>query len=132
MEKGKLIARIVSWLFYSVLGAGIFTTRWLISGLGNTLYNAYDACFLAGIIVVLIGALTLVAYFGAFDMVAYGFTTLFQHMRPSKDTMHSDYAEYVEARQLRRGQSKPYFWPYTIIGGLFLIASLIFYLVVRG
>lgn len=133
MRNSSIVPKIIAWVFYATIAATVFTVRWFVSGMANTLYGTYDCLFLAGIIVALLGALTLVAYFGAFDMFSYGFMSIFGHMRPNPAPMkYKDYPEYLEAKKQKRAMNKHYFLPYVVIGGSLLIAALIVYLIYRG
>ena len=84
-----------------------------------------DGTFLAGMIVVFIGGLAIVANFGIFDMFAFYF-----RRKKRENGKKENYGEYVERRNVERSSRKDlFFLSYFIVGALFLITSVILYFV---
>ena len=133
MERGKILGKILMWVFFAVVGAGAFTARWFAAGYTGGVFGVYDSCLVAGVIVLLIGGLVLLSWAGAFEMLSYGTRSIIEHMNPSGPRKkYRDYNEYLEARRESRRINKPYFWPYVTIGGALLVAALILYFVYRS
>ncbi len=80
-----------------------------------------DGLFIAGMIVIFMGALAVVANFGIFDIFAY-----YPARKKKENGKKENFGDYVERKRLERSSNKnPFYLPYFIVGALFLIASLI-------
>lgn len=79
-----------------------------------------DAFFLAGASTFLIGCLSCVTFYGAFDGFSFGFK-MFRKDRRSEDTLY----DYVSNKQIERKKSRLPYTPYMVVGVLFLIVSFI-------
>ena len=132
-DKKRIILRAVIWFFYAAVAAGVFTGRWFAAGYSGGANALYDCFFVAGMVVLLIGALTLLAYFGAFDIFSYSFGSRLTHMRSNENvSRYHDYPAYIEEKKQKRKMNKPYFLPYVCIGGALLLTALVFYFVARS
>ena len=68
-----------------------------------------DPLFFAGAFVLGGGLLSLLARFGAFDTVVYGFRSIFKHMNPNYTNAqdpYPDYYAYSESKKEKRKQNK--------------------------
>ena len=80
-----------------------------------------DGLFIAGMIVVFMGALAVVASFGIFDIFSY-----YPGRKKKENGYKENYGDYVNRKKLERSSNKnPFYLSYFIIGALFLITSLV-------
>ena len=77
-----------------------------------------DSLSIAGAVLVLLGLLGLVARLGAFDTVAYGFSTFGKRR-------YKDLFEYTQAKAEKRSHAPPGFMPLIAVGVLFLAAGIL-------
>ncbi len=86
-------------------------------------YFYRDSLFIAGMVVVLTGGLSIMSNFGVFDIFSF-----YPGRKKKEDGKKENYGDYVERKKAERSSEKNlYFLPYFIVGALFLIASLILY-----
>lgn len=89
-------------------------------------YYYRDSLFLAGMVVVFVGGLAIVANFGIFDIFSY-----YPGRKKKENGKKENYGDYVERKKLERSADRNlYFLPYFIVGSIFLVASLILYFVI--
>lgn len=112
-----------SWQRYLVaLCLAIALTLIYLSTRGfHTLIYYIDAFAIAGAIVFLCGALSLIAYFGGFDTIRYGFASF----RRGGKAKYEDLYDYSVQKKEERKHGHFTFVPYFTIGGMFLIVSLV-------
>ena len=85
--------RIASLIIYPLIAIGSFCLFFFVKG--NYYLSGYiDPLFFAGIMVMGCGLLTLMAFFGAFDFVVYGFRTIFKHMKRDYNNSLDEYPDY--------------------------------------
>ena len=122
------VRRIISWSFYLVLAVGVFCLAFFIPNDRSAL-GWSNALFISGIVTLGVGALTLVHYFGAFDFAAFGFRSIFLHMRPNyaenPNDPYKDYVKYHQDKTEKRKKAGLYPWPYLAIGLPLIIAAII-------
>lgn len=118
--------KILLWVIVSILGIGIWCLAYFVRG-NLHLIGAMDAFTISGVAILLLYGLYLVYRWGAFDMVIYGFKDLYYHMNFSAEKIrkYDDYGEYRERKKEERSKSKPYFWPFLVIGAILVITSII-------
>ncbi|MCM1260868.1 MAG: DUF3899 domain-containing protein [Prevotella sp.] len=87
----------------------------------ETLIYYIDAFSIAGSIVFLCGALSLIAYFGGFDTIRYGFASF----RRGSAAKYEDLYDYSTQKKEERKHGHFTFMPYFTVGGVFIIASFI-------
>ena len=78
-----------------------------------------DALSTAGAVVILLGLLFMVAYFGAFDTFGYSFSTIRSSRR------YKDLYAYSEAKKEKRHKDGWTFMPFLTVGTAFLIIGLL-------
>ena len=124
-----------NWIrFLAALAAGIvFVVIYLVAyqsavNKGEEKLNVWvmpeyyrDGLFIAGMIVVFMGALAVVASFGIFDIFSY-----YPGRKKKENGYKENYGDYVNRKKLERSSNKnPFYLSYFIIGALFLISSLV-------
>lgn len=77
-----------------------------------------DGFFIAGFSMLCVSALSIVNYFGAFDIFGYMFHNV-------KNGSRQTLSQYSENRRIVKSKNKLYFLPYLIIGGIFIFVALI-------
>ena len=92
----------------------------LLRGEWSLIVNYHNSFFLAGMFLILIGLLSLVDFYGGFDIFRYMFVR--KNLDGTKITLY----EYIEDRKEKVKIKKYYFIPYVVVGVLSLIVSLIF------
>lgn len=116
------------WIIVALAGGAFWCLFYFVRGLYSYI-GVMDAFTFSGVAILLFYGLYLVYRWGAFDMIVYGFKDLFYHMNPSnaKIRKYDDYGDYREQKKEMRKRSKPYFWPFLIIG----IALILTFIVMR-
>ena len=87
----------------------------------QTLIYYIDAFSIAGFIVFLWGALSLIAYFGGFDTIRYGFASF----RRGSRSKYEDLYDYSVQKKEERKQGNLTFMPYFTVGIIFIILSFV-------
>ena len=86
---------------------------------------ALDGTGVAGVVLVSIGVLCLIARYGAFDTMSYGFKQMFASLFAKEANKYNDMSEYKEQKNTVRKVSSSYYYVIIFVGVLFLIAFLI-------
>lgn len=124
--------------------SGFFKQYWvrfvIAFGIGITLFVVYlaaytsaqswtlllyycNASFLAGAVLFLFSLLTILNYFGGFDIFSF-----YMMRKPVDEHRKENFYEYCERKKGERRKFKLVFLPYMIISVLFLIATLVTFL----
>jgi prepilin signal peptidase PulO-like enzyme (type II secretory pathway) len=88
------------------------------------LINYANSVFIAGFSVICIGGFSVVNYLGGYDFISYSFA------RRNKDGIKLQYSTYIENKETKRKANNLPFGPYFVVGFIFLLVSLIFYLII--
>jgi hypothetical protein len=126
MTLGKIIRYSLTFIFCTALGVGVYFMR--IDGTNNFNNSLIDAFFIPGFIFVLLGALILIAQQGTFDMLAFSIKKLYYVILNQKKGMQH-FHEYLEERAEK---PKSNVLNYFIVGGSFVIVSLILLIVFKA
>lgn len=99
----------------------ILTIIVLISRGFDALIGYIDGLGVSGFVIILVGGLSIVSYFGFFDTVSYGFSTIGRREKRK----YEDLVDYKnKANEKRKGGVLP-FLPYFVCGILLIIISFI-------
>lgn len=111
-----------SWKHYSIacILASVLTILAIFARQTFSLLFIADSFAIAGIVTFLIGGLVLVSYFGGFDTLGYGLSSLVR-----KNKKYEDLFDYTEKKKILRKSGNLTFMPYFIVGICFLVVSLI-------
>ena len=91
-----------------------------------TMLSSYrDGATIGGFALFFFGLLLILAHFGAFDIFNFFFAR-----KKKEDGSKEIYSEYVERKRIEKGHLRLYFLPYLIVGGLYLLFSLIAILII--
>lgn len=122
----------VSWIITFFIGVGIFLGILFWKQM-YSVYGFMDACFYPGAILLGIGALLWVANAGLFDSLTYGVSYIFSSFSASKgqERKYKDLSEYSDNKMEKRRENKTYYLPYFVIGGLFLMVSIVLLVIFR-
>jgi Na+/H+ antiporter NhaC len=126
MTLGKIIRYSFTLLICTALGIGIYFMRIDITKNFNN--SLIDAFFVSGFSFVLLGALILIGQQGTFDMLAFSVKKVFFVIFNQKKGMQH-YHEYLEERQEKPKLSV---LNYFIVGGSFVIISIILLLIFQA
>lgn len=88
----------------------------------DILHTLCDAFFVAGVLLMGSGMLVVSSNLGAFEMIVYGMTSFIDYFRKKSERKYETFYDYHIARE----KNKTSFWFLLIIGGCFLVVSLIF------
>lgn len=104
----------------------------LISFIKNfTLIGFVDAFFISGTITFVIGLLSLLSYFGAFDTFAYSFTYI-KNSYSKTNNKNNDFYNYKQMKIMKRKKENFSFTPYLIVGLIFIIISIILLIIFKN
>lgn len=81
-------------------------------------YLWYEVLSVSGYVVVLVGALFTVSYYGAFDLFGYVFST--------ERSKYKNYVDYSEQKYVKRAREGYFFVPYYVVGIAIVIISRFF------
>lgn len=114
---------IHSWLRYLIAFclAIVLSMIYLCTRGFQTLIYYIDAFTIAGAIVFLCGALSLIAYFGGFDTFRYGVASF----RRGSRGKYEDLYDYAIQKKEERKHGNFTFMPYFTVGTIFIILSFI-------
>ena len=128
MEENK--KKSIDWKIYIIaaiialaIGAGIFCLYFFLNNM--TIIAACNASIVAGVSLVGLGALIILARLGTFDTFAYGFMQLGSSMFGRQPKKYNDMVEYKQAKYDERKEKSKYYFAIMIVGALFFIASLV-------
>ncbi|MGN1294919.1 MAG: DUF3899 domain-containing protein [Bacilli bacterium] len=103
----------------------VFILIRLISSQGFTEIIAYcDGTFFAGMVLVCVGGLSVVSYYGGFDIFSY-------NIMKKKEGVSSLY-DYSQIKAERRKNAPPYYMPYFAVGIFFLLISAILLIIIQN
>ena len=85
-----------------------------------------DGSFISFMIITGLGLLSIVSYFGAFDIFSY-----YPGRKRKEDGKKENYGEYVERKNLQRGKFDFSFLSYILIARIYAIFSLILFFILR-
>ena len=117
--KTYILVTIISLL----VGVAIFLVFFFIKE--RTLLGALDGTGIAGVFLLGAGLLCLLARFGAFDTMSYGFKQMFSSMFAREANQYNDMVEYKENFNKKRQSSSHYYVPMMLVSLLFFIAFII-------
>lgn len=128
MEENK--KKSIDWKIYIIaaiialaIGAGIFCLYFFLNNM--TIIAACNASIVAGVSLVGLGALIILARLGTFDTFAYGFMQLGSSMFGRQPKKYNDMIEYKQAKYDERKEKSKYYFAIMIVGALFFIATLV-------
>lgn len=128
MEENK--KKNIDWKIYIIaaiialaIGAGIFCLYFFLNNM--TIVAACNASIVAGVSLVGLGALIILARLGTFDTFAYGFMQLGSSMFGRQPKKYNDMVEYKQAKYDERKEKSKYYFAIMIVGALFFIATIV-------
>ncbi len=124
MTKFKKIF-IHSWLRYllSFLFVVLVVVTYNITNGWNKMINYIDALFIAGFALICVSGLSIVTYFGAFDIFTHFFA------KPKENNKKPSFYEYSIEKSNSRKEHKFNFVPYAVIGFFFIVLSIVLFYV---
>lgn len=85
-------------------------------------FKWYESLSVSGYVTFFVGALMMVAYWGAFDLFGY----VFSPGRMGGHRKYKDYADYSSQKMAKRAKTGCYFVPYFVVGILVVLISTLF------
>ena len=86
----------------------------------NELINYVDGFQIGGAVVFLMGGLSLVSYYGAFDTFGYAFSKL----KKDPEKQYRDMYEFVTVKETERKEFKYPYIPYFVVGLIFILIGI--------
>ena len=120
--KPYIVAGIISLLF----GIFIFVLFFFILK-----WAALDGTGYASIILISVAGLTWIAREGFFDIFSYGFRQLGSTLFSKKPNEYNDFSSYKEFKYEIRQKRSKYYISILIVAGLFLIVTIILYIIYK-
>ena len=117
-KKSYIITTVVSLL----VGVGIFLAYYFIQK--QTLYGAMNGSGVAGAVLIGVGLLCMVARYGAFDTMSYGFKQLFASLVNREANKYNDMVEYKEEKNKVRESSSKYYLAIMLVSIIFFIVFI--------
>lgn len=117
----------IKYLILFILGIVIAFSIILMRGLN--LVSAADGFFISGAIFLFLGILSCLNFLGAFDTFSYSFYYVKNSYSKNKENI--DMYNYKQNKLTKRSKSNISFTPYLIVGLVYLIVSLVFYIVLK-
>ena len=100
-------------------------------GMGMHEVDLCNGLFIGGAVVLGIYLLTLLNYFGAFDLFGYSFSTIGVKYFPHGKKKYDDYYSYTEIKKEKRKKDQFNFVAYLVVGLIFVIASIIVQIIIH-
>ena len=111
------------WIKFVVcilVGFGLMAIYNSAAGNWHTLASYSNGAFIGGAVLFLVGLLSLVGSFGAFDLASFYFLR-----KRVDETRKENYGEYVTRRADDHAKARMGFLPYVIVGILYIIAGIV-------
>ena len=113
----------IKFLVCFALGLFIMAIYNWSAGRWDLLVSYSNGGFIAGAVLFLVGLLSLVNSYGAFDLSSF-----YLRRKQVDETRKENYGEYVTRRAEERKKTRMGFLPYIIVGAMFIIVGIsIFY-----
>lgn len=115
-----------SWKKYIIscmIGIVITIVGLVLNGFNLLIYYA-NCTFVAGFSLVCVGGFSVVNYLGGYDFISYTFA------KRNRDGIKLQYSQYIESKEIKRKANNLPFSPYFVVGGVFLLISIIMYCIV--
>ena len=112
----------IKYLILFLVATGIVLINLILNSF-TVLYFYVDGFFIAGFSLILVGVLSLLNYFGAYDFWSYAFS------RKKKDDHRMPIYDYSEEKKRKRKLKPLPFGPYFGVGILFFVISIILFVI---
>lgn len=128
-QSRKFYLDIVLSIGLVIFGIGIVLLVYFLNG--KSIVNACDGCFGAFAILFSIGSWQIIVNFGTFDSLCYSFANLVSTWHKGSPRKYKDLIDYKDQRIEKRKKSKLNFIVWYIVSALFLIASLVIFVIYK-
>ena len=122
-KKRNIKPYIIAGVISLVIGAVIFILIFFLKD--RSLRVAIDGASYAGIILITVSLLLLIARLGFFDIFSYGFKQLGASMFNKNATKYNDYPGYKQQVNSIRVKRSKYYLSILLVGLLYIVAALI-------
>lgn len=116
------LTNLITFLISIAVGVGIFCLVFFTRA--RSMIDAIDGATLGGLIVLLFGLLMMVAHFGTFDFLVFGFKQLIALMFAKDPKKHGQFTDYRDVMTQKRDASS-YNFIAVIFAGLLLSIAII-------
>ena len=107
---------VTNYVVAMVVAVAVGVFRFLmLSKEGSVVLILHETISVAGLATFLIGALLMVAQWGAFDMLSYAFTP--------KRGKYKDFVEYTQRKAEKRSKEGYIFMPFFVVGVVLVLVS---------
>lgn len=121
---------IAGWVIAALSAIATFCLVFFLRKI-YTITGACDAFFFAGVIDIAILLFMIIERSGAFDVFNFQFYRFFESFRPDGLKKWDTAYDYKEERAGKRKRTKLFYLPYLVIGGVFLLVSIVLLIVVE-
>ena len=123
----KPIGKTVAITIISILAIIIYV---IFSGI-KSIVSYCDAFFVCGAILICLGMLSLVTYYGVFDIFGYSTSYVYNGMKKGSVQRYKDFHDYIQQKTEKRKKKKYNFLPYLAIGIVYIIVAAILLAFIR-
>jgi hypothetical protein len=131
MRPDSLKEALICWAISLLIPTIAFCLLFFLRGRYD-LAGTINALLLGGASMLGCILLFLLGRTGIFDIASYSFTRLFESFKVGNPKSYQDAGEYCEKKKLKRAQSKVYWFPFALVGGLIVIACIVLSLIETG
>lgn len=123
-------ARLIGWLIASSVAILVFCLVLFLRKI-YTLTGFCDAFFFAAAMEFALLLIYWIERTGVFDVFNFQFYRFFESFRPDGLKKWDTAYDYKQEKEGKRKITRLYFWPYLIIGGVFLLVAIILLVIVE-
>ena len=122
-NSGKKI--LIEFIVTTVLCTGVFLLVLFLRQKFNTT-GFSDACFVACAPAIFLPILAFIIRMGTFDVLNYGMYRLVESFRAGEGKKYDSAYDFSVARKEARRRKPAIYWPFFVVGGLYLTAAIVF------
>ncbi len=124
------LGNLIRFIIASVLSTGGFLIMYFVYKDSKGVMAIVDGLFIGCVIALGITLFNVLNYFGAFDLLAVGFSNMINvHFRKDFDAKYDSVVDYTEGKKIKRKTNRFSFMPYLFVALIYLTLCLIFYFV---
>ncbi len=120
-----LFRSALSFLFGAIFFLSYFFTH------ERTYSTISSGFFIPAAVLLTVGIFSLINHLGGWDFVSYASITTVQYLRKNPERPFEDLIDYKEYKNEKREFEGPVYLPYLIIGAVFLLLAIIFYVLYK-
>ena len=121
------------FLIALIFTLALFITIVVINLAGNYLVSSLNASFISFVLMLAASFFSIATRSGIFDIFAYSAIRFSAHLRPHKNDDQAFYGvyDYTKSKEVKRLDSKYFYLIYLTLAGIYLVVTIILYIVYR-